>query len=378
MRQTGGGRLEVCFMRVASVLLSVGLITPLVCAQAPAPQAPAAQAPAGTAAGEKAPTPPPLWSVPGAPDFGYMTPGDHASKIMTLMNHGEHPVTVTSVKGDCACTTLEIVGENRVIEPGATLDVLVGFEAPLATGPHTRGIQVFSQEFPDPLLVPIYVDVGFPILVNDDPAAAVIVDRIGIYSIKSLKDKPFTVLAVNGQPPVINYFDPKTDAPRTSYEMVNDFSRMPDAMLPRFVIIETDHPGAEMFYIPTFLPNTRQLRGPTGWGTLEPVLLLGTVDAGATNNVSVTLTGGTLTPGEKLRLIPSHDKLGATITGVRRRDRGPGVVVDIELRTDGRYRGFLAAELNFELQGQRFGVDCFARVVDPGTAPAKGQVAPGH
>lgn len=333
-----------------------------------------ALSPNATATAEP-PEPPPLWSVPGAPDFGYQTPRAHATQVMTLLNHGSVPVTITQIKGDCACTGVEIVGDKRTLEPSETLDVVISLEVPADTGVQTRQVYVHAEGYPIPLTVPMYVAIGYPIMVNDDPSQGIVVDPIGALRLKSMSKQPFRVLSVNGQAPVLNLFDPAKDPLRDHYEVAYDWGRVPASEYPRWVIIETDHPGAEFFEVPAMVTGYRPIRQVMNWSTVESVILLGRVAGDRDHSTSIHFRGVPLAGGERVRVSSSNPDVLVRIAGGRKPDRGPGTVLDLVVTPAPGLRGFTHAEVFFERDAYKTGVDLFARFVDPGQEAAPGSPA---
>ena len=69
-------------------------------------------------------------------------------------------------------------------------------------------------------------------------------------------------------------FDPELDEPKIEYTVKYDFSDSEIYQMPRFVVIETDLPGAEMFDFPAFLPDVTLLPKSENWWPRKKRLLL--------------------------------------------------------------------------------------------------------
>lgn len=340
-----------------------------VIAQAPVEPPAAVEPPSGTVEQTGPfipPKPPTIWVIPEAPDFGYRTPSEHASLTMTIQNSGDESLTIERVRGDCQCTSVEIVGENRVLEPAATMDIIINLETPKETGPHTRMVEIFAAGNTLPAVIPLYVQVGYPVRVNGDPRAAMIADPIGVLQLDSVQGRKFKVVSVNGLPPIFNGFDPAKDEPRTQYEVVYDWSMIPASDYPRNLIIETDHPGAEFFEVPAMVPGHRRIRDIEKWSTKETLVNFGRVAGDRPFKGYVTLMGNPpVVPGAKLLIKSSNPEAKVRVLGIRRPDRGGGVVADFEVSPLPGLRGFFHSEVIFEMNGQITGVDIYARILDP-------------
>lgn len=312
------------------------------------------------------PKPPTIWVIPDVPDFGYRTPGEHAAYTMTIQNSGNETLTIERIRGDCQCTSVEIIGDNRVLEPAATMDVIINLEVPKETGPHSRVVEVYAVGNKMPAQIPLHVSVGYPIRVNGDPTAAIIADAIGVIQLDSVRGQTFKVTAVNGLPPLFNGFDPAKDAPRTQYEVVYDWSMIPPSDYPRNIIIETDHPGAEFFEVPAMVPGHRRIRDIERWSTKETLVMLGRVAGDRPIKGYVTFVGSPpLVPGAKLLVKGSNPEAKVRITGVRKPERGGGMIADFEVTPLQGLRGFFHSELTFEMNEMMTGVDVYARILEP-------------
>jgi hypothetical protein len=359
-RSTSGLWLWTLTLALAPVFTAV--------AQQPVEQPAAVEPPAGS--GEQTgpfmpPKPPTIWVIPDIPDFGYRYPGEHAAYTMTIQNSGNETLTIERIRGDCQCTSVEIIGDNRVLEPAGTMDVIINLEVPKETGPHSRLVEVYVVGNKLPAQIPMRVAVGYPIRVNGDPNAAVIADPIGVIQLDSVQERAFKVTAVNGLPPLFNGFDPAKDQPRSQYEVVYDWSMIPPSDYPRNIIIETDHPGAEFFEVPAMVPGHRRIRDIERWSTKETLVMLGRVAGDRPIKGFVTFVGQPLIPGAKLLVKGSNPEAKVRILGVRKPERGGGVIADFEITPLPGLRGFFQNELTFEMNEFITGVDVYARILEP-------------
>jgi hypothetical protein len=225
------------------------------CGEATAtPPATATDTPA-TAAPPAAPTPPAGASIKvdrSTVDLGFISPRSTINHTFRLTNDGGIPLKVMAVKPSCTCTTT-INLDGTVIAPGATLDIPASMRAPASTGQKQVVVNVVLQGIPNVVELRMVGEIAFPVRATtnvqgkDVPYVDADSDpsRVrGTVKLKSTDGKPFLVRAVQGQPPVIEAFDPAKDAPRAEYTVAYDLTRFP--RVPPYLAIETDHPGARL------------------------------------------------------------------------------------------------------------------------------------
>jgi hypothetical protein len=185
-------------------------------------------------------------------DLGFITPRSTIEHTFRLTNTGGVPLKVMAVKPSCTCTTT-INLDGTVIAPGATLDVPASMRAPASTGQKQVVVNVVLQGIPNVVELRMVGEIAFPVRATtsvqgkDVPYVDADSDpsRVrGAVKLKSTDGKPFLVRAVQGQPPVIEAFDPAKDAPRAEYTVAYDLTQLP--RVPPYLVIETDHPGARL------------------------------------------------------------------------------------------------------------------------------------
>jgi hypothetical protein len=220
----------------------------------------AVQAPASTATDTPATATPAAAPATGASiavdratvDLGFITPRSTIEHTFRLTNTGGVPLKVMAVKPSCTCTTT-INLDGTVIAPGATLDIPASMRAPASTGQKQVVVNVVLQGIPNVVELRMVGEIAFPVRATtsvqgkDVPYVDADSDpsRVrGAVKLKSTDGKPFLVRAVQGQPPVIEAFDPAKDAPRAEYTVAYDLTRFP--RVPPYLAIETDHPGARL------------------------------------------------------------------------------------------------------------------------------------
>jgi len=354
------------------VVLSIAALAGAVVAPAWA-QTPPAGPPAPTPADRgEVPIQIPLEQVSPLLDLGYGTPMAFLSGTVTLMNNSEAPLTITSVRGECSCTDATVLGtadNTKTLQPGEAVDILIAVEFPKEIGTYTKQVFVFTNLAEHAHQVPVVFEVGYPIRVNGGARRAIVVKRTGTTRLDSIDEVPFRVISVHGAEPEFEDFDPATDELKSSYRVQHDWSKLSASELPRWMVIETDHPNAEMVAIPAMVPGYQPVLDKTTWRPLDEHVLLGSMAAGKPKVIPLVFTGKAVIPGQKIAVRSSNPDLILRVVGARKPDRGGGLHMDIEVKTRPEARGFIAAVVTFEYDGAINSLDVFARAVDPAMMP---------
>lgn len=176
-------------------------------------------------------------------DFGYVMPKTLNKVDFKLWNTGDKPVTVAAVNPSCKCTTTtDIVGKS--IEPGAFIELGAALEAGAAVGPKAANVKVLIDGYGHTIDLALRADVTLPIKLTPGYINAVGgKNEQGRIVIESTDAKPFRILSMHGMAPSYVGFDPTKDEPRNKYVVEYDLTKFPDGKIPRYCIIETDHPA---------------------------------------------------------------------------------------------------------------------------------------
>jgi len=218
----------------------------------PAPPPVAAPVPNATAAAPQAAPPAAVTVDQANVDLGFITPRSTINHTFRITNTGGIPLTVMAVKPSCTCTTT-INLDGKVIAPGATLEVPASMRAPASTGQKQVMVNVVLKGLPNVVELRMAGEISFPVRATtsvqgkDVPYVDADSDPTrlrGSVKLKSTDGKPFLVRAVQGQPAVIEAFDPAKDAPRAEYIVAYDLTKFPK--VPPYLVIETDDPRARL------------------------------------------------------------------------------------------------------------------------------------
>jgi hypothetical protein len=78
-------------------------------------------------------------------DFGNIVYGAEAIRVFTFTNTGKTPLVITSIKGQCGCTTLPEGFPSQPIPPGGTATFKVKYDTANRQGMFEKKIAVVSN-----------------------------------------------------------------------------------------------------------------------------------------------------------------------------------------------------------------------------------------
>lgn len=352
-------RLTIAGVMAGSMLLAGLCGTPAAAQQSP---------PAGPQP-EAQPVPyPALQQVSPRLNFGTHRPLHFVSDTITLVNSGAKPLSLAKAIGECSCTDATILDNKKTLAPGEQVDILVAVEFPREQGQYTKNLLVYEEGNPRPLPIPFDFEVGYAIKINGGPRYAIVMERAGEITLESADAKPFRVVALSGRAPIYNDFDPATDAPRADYKVIFDWSAVPTADLPRWMVIETDHPDAEMMCIPARVTGWRSIIDKRSWHPMDEFIALGSIPTESATPAAMLFTGKPLLPGSAITVKSSNPDLLVNVSGARKPDRGGGMELDLNVKPRVGFTGFAATIVTVEYDGASTAFDLFARV-DPAAMP---------
>lgn len=329
---------------------------------------------AGQTTGPAAPTTAPEAAKPNlrqvSPELnlGAHKPLAFISDTITLLNEGDRPITLAKAVGECSCTDATILGDKGPVPPGGQVDVLVAVEFPRQMGEYRKNLLVYEEGNPNPYAFPIDFEVGYPVRINGGPGYSIVIKRVGNLKFKSDEGRPFTIRSIHGAAPIFLGFDAAKDSIRDEYEVIYDWSHVAIEDLPRWLVIETDHPEAEMMVIPARIPGWTPIHDQRGWHALDEFIAMGAIPPDVTSRVTMVFTGKPLIPGAKINLTSSNPNVLMNVAAARKPDRGGGMELDLNVRPATGFTGFASTIVTVEYDGARTAFDVFVRV-DPEAKP---------
>lgn len=304
---------------------------------------------------------PPFEQVTPVLDFGYCKPLSFQQGIVTLVNMGDKTLKIHMTKGECACTVATANKDH--VEPGESVDLLIGLEVPPELGPVNKQVIVEVDGYKFPFLTSIYAESGLPVRVNGGGRASIVVDRVGKMTLDSIEGRPFTVIAINGRPPIFTDFDPAHDRPRAQYVVGYDFSDLAPVDLPRRVMVETDHPGARMIDVQAMIAGAPKLSLPHKWRPVRDHIVMGSIPMDKPSQTIMVMTGRPLVPGEKFTCRSRSLNARVDIVGAYPPKEGGGIQIDLKITPRGGFEGFLHAIVDITLENDQTSLEIFARVM---------------
>jgi hypothetical protein len=182
-----------------------------------------------------------VYADPGDVDFGVTRPGSKLRTEFRLINPTDAPIRILAAAPTCQCTTVKV--SNQTIPPRGAIGIPATLQVPNTTGLKQAAINtVLEPNVAGPRLTltavaayavrtdPLYVDALAP-------------ERMtGQVVVESTDGRPFRVLSVNGQPPLLESPDAAAVRHVVGYDLTGE---TPETM-PKWLLFETDHPEAPM------------------------------------------------------------------------------------------------------------------------------------
>jgi hypothetical protein len=182
-------------------------------------------------------------------------------------------------------------------------------------------------------------------------------------TLDSIEGRPFTVIAINGRPPIFTDFDPAHDRPRAQYVVGYDFSDLAPVDLPRRVMVETDHPGARMIDVQAMIAGAPKLSLPHKWRPVRDHIVMGSIPMDKPSQTIMVMTGRPLVPGEKFTCRSRSLNARVDIVGAYPPKEGGGIQIDLKITPRGGCEGFLHAIVDITLENDQTSLEIFARVM---------------
>jgi hypothetical protein len=185
---------------------------------------------------------PPVEFDPPVLDFGTIMPNEAVSGEFTVYNIGEENLEIVEAKVSCQCTTVTRVN-GVILEPGESLVVEAGIDSRVTTGVRRENIKFIFKDYAQFVQFNLTAQVTLPVRATPSIFNLAGGEKTGHVAVESLDGRPFNILSAHGAPPRYVDFDPDFDEPRSRYMLEWDLTGVPESEIPRWWIIETDHPA---------------------------------------------------------------------------------------------------------------------------------------
>ena len=182
----------------------------------------------------------PIVAQPASVDYGIVAPRTLIETEITLTNTLDRPVRIMAAQPTCTCTTVDVTGE--VIPARGTLKMPMGMQTSAAVGLKSAAVTLLFEGIDTPLRVQISAEVAYSVRAVPVPFIdALAPERLrGTFELESVDGEPFEVIAVQGQAPAFEGFDPATDPKRNRYRLAYDFTGLDCPEFPKYLLVQTD------------------------------------------------------------------------------------------------------------------------------------------
>ncbi len=239
---------------------------------------------------------PPVLVEPAIIQMGLLKPGESASGTTQLRNIGDEPLQIVASRASCRCTSVNLA--LTWIQPGESVPLTARYDASSSLGKKNESVRVRFAGYGDLLEVPVQAEVAMAVRAVPSHLRAVEA-LIGTIMIESVDGRPFSILAMHGEPPQFVGFIAAVDPPRNLYEVKWDLTRYSgtncaDAAgnpMPWWWVVETDHPDCRVFDLQVRHQCTFPRRPGDGreWFLSQRRIALGEIKAGESSEFTVAL-----------------------------------------------------------------------------------------
>ncbi|MHC4414560.1 MAG: DUF1573 domain-containing protein [Planctomycetota bacterium] len=306
-------------------------------------------------------TPPQVVFDPPLLDFGYILPNEDAVGTVQIRNVGPEPVKILRATPTCQCTTLSDLA-GVVLAPGQSVPMTAKLDGRSVTGSRTASVRFLFEGY-QPLRVDVKAVVALPVKTIPTMLNLNTGERVGHVVIESVDEKPFNILATNRTPPRFVGFDPELDEPRRTYVLEWDLSEYAEEDLPRWWVIETDHPDCPVLDAWVRHRATIDRGRGRAWRVEDRRVLLGRRTVGEPIEFSVTVKKlGT----DSIYAVRSLDSdFDAELVKLERRGAEARCTVRLTPKPD--LRGLLFGRIEFIASTHTQKIDVVGKLFEEGT-----------
>lgn len=306
-------------------------------------------------------------------DLGDMMPETKKSGEVFIFNLSDRPMNILDVKSTCNCTVPEL--PSRVIEPRAGIPLKATFESPIFMGPVRRNVYVFIEGYPQPLKIDVDARVNYGVrpLVKYKPEGQ---HRYGEFSLEDIAGRPFRVVSANFRPPVfLDGFDPAKDPPRSKYLIEVDLRSIPEDQMPKWFLIELDHPTAAVIDM-RIMQDPSRPKPPAGpWQLSHERALLWNMKPGESKEIGVTLKNlNPSLPADVSDVKVNNDAVAASWVRFEQTAEGPKAIFRVTPKPG--LTGVVFSTISLTCQGSSQSFDVIGRVVPPAAGSDAKAAAP--
>ncbi len=301
----------------------------------------------------------PIELDPQEVDFGYLDPKEVVRRIVEIRNVGDKPVKILRATSSCQCTTFSDV-TGVVIPPGAFVPMEAQLVARAMLGPMNTRITLVFEGYDQSPAIQVRGEVALAVKATPYGLNLARGDWSGQVVIESLDGRPFNILATDRKPPRFIGFDPELDEPRNSYVIEWDLTQYTEDTLPRWWLVETDHPDCPILDLWVRHIATMDLSRDRPWRIEDRRVSLGEIQSGQPVEFAVTVLR---LAGDTIHLVRSlSEDFDAELLKVER--NGQETKCTIRITPNPRFQGLLFSKIEFMASAHSQKLDVIAKVVE--------------
>jgi hypothetical protein len=309
--------------------------------------------------------PVPVQIEPDVLDLGDLPPNTQVQGEFKITNVGSEPLRIKAAMSTCACTVAQL-GETE-ITPGRAIILPVTFDSGKVLANQEREVVIRFDGYSRPAAARVRASTNYGVrttVVYDPPDQR----RLGVVTLEGVNGHPFRVMSAHGKPPVfVDDFEPGKDVARSAYKVQFDLTGPAPEQLPRYFVIELDHPSSPIIDIPVENLEFERERTLRPWSFSDKRTILGTLPPLSRKDVVVTLQNvrsGGLDLIQNLWVEPPTAEVA--ILGMEQTETGLNVRLRVAPRDD--VRGALVASVFFSGLDHEDSMTLMARIAEPGSA----------
>lgn len=254
---------------------------------------------------------PPIRLDPPVFDFGVSHPDEIVDASFTLTNIGTRTLRISGVRAACKCTTPVLPRDT--LAPGQSIDIETTVDLRGSIGDAKKDFRVSFDGYAVPVRCVIQGVFAYPVALEPDRIQA----PAGTLTLRSTTGRPFRVLSVNGREPEVLAQSPQGSERAVQFTVRYNLLR--DRPMPFALVVETDHPDAEVIGMRVYNAATSQQERPYMLNVRQihvnrPMLPVGRLGPGESTVVDTKLTRRDLTEPATVRV--GSDQLSAEIVKI--------------------------------------------------------------
>ena len=307
---------------------------------------------------------PPLRVDTDALALGYVRPQQTVTRTILLHNMGEERIEITRTTASCACTALK--PEEKFIEPGGSVEFTVQYDASQNIGPINKDVRVFCDGFSRPFTTKVTGEVTYGVQLNKNGLRGIL-QRAGLITLDSIDGEPFNVISINGDTPDFAGFDPAEDEPRNSYIIQYNWVDRAVEDLPRWVVVETDHPEGRMMDLRVIIPDVQTnnilVRSSHKFRPMEDRILIPELATGQPETFTLELKGIGKASADTVVFSTDSEDVSVELVGREADPKGNTITYTLRASAAPTASGFVSAVIDVTAGDRTTAFDFFTRVV---------------